>query len=150
MASWPCPFQITSSPLIGYPDIAIPWHSVRFTLARIPISIPSFLWLLSSGMPSQKMFQLLQVLTHSRQQLVSCSIPSPRCIKLIFKVILFLDPSNPYFFKVNPSMKSVFMTHTFVDVDFNLSSVCRLTVVLLLFPFSQQDAQTLPKMLVRM
>ena len=89
---WP----LTSSPLIGYPDIATPWHSVRFTLARIPISIPSFLWLLSSGMPSQKMLQLLQVQTHSRQQLVSCSIPSPRCIKLVFNVILFLDPSNPY------------------------------------------------------
>ena len=39
---WPA-FPITSSPLIGYPDIAIPWHFVRFTLARIPISIPSFL-----------------------------------------------------------------------------------------------------------
>ena len=33
------------------------------------------------------------------------------------------------------------MTHTFVDLDFNLSSVCRLTVMLLLFPFSQHDAQ---------
>ena len=64
---------------------------------KTSISIPSFLWLLSSGMPSQKMLQLLQVLTLSRQQLVSCSLPSPRCIKLVFYVNLFLDPSNPYF-----------------------------------------------------
>ena len=47
-------------------------------------------------------------------------------------------------FKVNPSMKSVFMTHTFVDLDFNLSSVCGLTVMLLLFPFSH-DRLTLSK-----
>ena len=123
-------------------------HSDRFTLARIPMSIPSFLWLLSSGMLSQKMLQLLQVLTHSRQQFVSCSIPSLRYIKLVFNVILLFRPLQPLFFKVNPSMKSVFMTHTFVDLDFILSSVCRLTVMLLLFPFSQHDSQTLPKMLM--
>ena len=46
-------------------------------------------------------------------------------------------------------MKSVFMTHTFVDLDFNLSSVCRLTDMHLFFPLSQHDAQTLPKKLVR-
>ena len=78
MALLPCPFLITSNPLIGYPDIATSWHSIRFILARIPISISSFLWQLFSGMPSQKILPLLQVMTHSRQQLVSCSIPSPR------------------------------------------------------------------------
>ena len=57
-------------------------------------------------------------------------------ILLVFNVILFLDPTNHYLFKVNPSMKPDFMTHIFVDLDFNLSSVCRLTVVLSLFPFS--------------
>ena len=56
-------------------------------------------------------------------------------IMLVFIVILFLDPSNPLLFKVNPSMKSDFMTHIFVDLDFNLSSVCRLTTMLFFLSF---------------
>ena len=54
LASWPYPFPSISSPLIGYPGTAIQWHFVKFTLARIPINTHSFLWLLCSGMPSQK------------------------------------------------------------------------------------------------
>ena len=48
---------------------------------------------LSSGMPSQPMLQLLQVLRSSRQQLDNCSIPNPRQYTAYFNMILIvLDP----------------------------------------------------------
>ena len=50
-------------------------------------------WPLSSGMPSQPMLQLLQVLRSSRQQLDNCSIPNPRQCTAYFNMILIvLDP----------------------------------------------------------
>ena len=53
----------------------------------------SFHWPLSSGMPSQPMLQLLQVLRSSRQQLDNCSIPNPRQYTAYFSMILIvLDP----------------------------------------------------------
>ena len=53
----------------------------------------SFHWLLSSGIPSQPMLQLLQVFRSSRQQLDNCSIPNPRQYTAYFSMILIvLDP----------------------------------------------------------
>ena len=102
MALWPCSFLTTYSPNIGTPGIAILWHSTKFILTRTSLNSPSFHWPLSSGIPSQPMLQLLQVLRSLRQQLYNCSILNPRQYTAYFNMIfIILDhPSSSVFSSV--------------------------------------------------
>ena len=86
-------------------------------------------WPLSSGMQSQPMLQLLQVLRSSRQQLDNCSISNPRQYTAYFNMILIvLDPPLHQFLVLSSLMvlliypRKLFLFLPHFDLDFNLSS----------------------------
>ena len=78
MELWQYPSQITSSLHIECPVTVTQWHFVRSIQTGTIISIHSFHWLLSSGMPCQSLLLVCKTLKPSRSLWANCNTQNPR------------------------------------------------------------------------